>query len=146
MQVVLQRYDFCGWRLEKLHTQLSQALEQAVREQIIGIMRTSNLDDKMYTLRSWKNSSETEALSQMAGMDAIAGLPLSLSPRSLPLTLHPFFHPFLPPSLPLTPFLPPSIPFILHPSLSLSLSLSPSLPPFLYLSLSHTHTYTHTHH
>ncbi len=145
MQVVLQRYDFCGWRLEKLHTQLSQALEQAVREQIIGIMRTSNLDDKMYTLRSWKNSSETEALSQMAGMDAIAGPPLSLSTRSLSLS----FSLPLPPSLP--PSLPPPLPFFLHPSFplflsqSLSVSLSPSLPAFLYLSLSYTHTDTHTH-
>ena len=79
VQVVLQKFDFCGWRLEKLHTQLAHALEQAVREQIIAIMRTCNLDDKMYTLRSWKNALQAadsggagEELAQMAGMDAMS--------------------------------------------------------------------------
>jgi hypothetical protein len=72
VQVLLQRFDFCVWRLEKLHTQLSQALEQAVREQIICIMRTCNLDDKMYTLRSWKNSDQADALAHKAGMDAMS--------------------------------------------------------------------------
>ena len=92
VQGALQHFDFCSWRLAKLQAQLAQALEQAVREQIVAIMRTCNLDDKMYTLRAWRNAGEaakkgaeeggaggeeartSEELVQMAGMDAMAGL------------------------------------------------------------------------
>eukprot|EP00293_Proteomonas_sulcata_P015639 CAMPEP_0184288972 /NCGR_PEP_ID=MMETSP1049-20130417/1480_1 /TAXON_ID=77928 /ORGANISM="Proteomonas sulcata, Strain CCMP704" /LENGTH=254 /DNA_ID=CAMNT_0026595601 /DNA_START=191 /DNA_END=955 /DNA_ORIENTATION=- len=75
VQGLLQRFDFCAWRLPHLQTQMAQAMEQAVKEQVVAVMRNCNLDEKMYSLRAYKaNPNATDKLASQAGMD-----PLSLN-------------------------------------------------------------------
>ncbi|KAJ1479686.1 oligomeric complex COG6-domain-containing protein, partial [Baffinella frigidus] len=52
VQTLLQRFDFCAWRLPKLQQQISAAQDQGVSEQVVAVMRTFNLDEKMYALRA----------------------------------------------------------------------------------------------
>lgn len=86
VQGVLQRFDFCAWRVPRLQEQLSHTLKQVVHEQVESVLRSVNLDEKIYAVRSHAEAKAKakageeggaapgvhDRISDMAGMDPLA--------------------------------------------------------------------------